>query len=186
MPTIVFPTDRIVGEMTWGDESAPATGVVEAPDDDDVALNLTTERDADLSFLYDLPGDSIHSLFVYGVIGETFAAVVQLAPGLRQLFTTDSGLDDQALPFVSQLVGLRHLELIGNRFTDAGLQQLRVLRNLEFLCLEQDDDEPLSVAALDFARDLPNLKEIEQQDSTLTQSERAQLAASLPGVKIWY
>jgi hypothetical protein len=182
----VFPTDRIVGELTWGNgDSVPATGAIDIPGDDQTELNLT-EPEADLTFLYALPRDSIDSLFVYDVIEETFGAVVHLAPGLRRLFLTGSNLDDRALPYIGQLVGLRHLELIGNRFTDAGLQQLGVLQDLEFLCLEQDEDGPLSIAALDFACTLPNLKEFEQQDSPLTRAERAQLEASLPGVKIWY
>lgn len=74
--------------------------------------------------------------------------------------------------------------MIGNRFTDRGLQQLRVLQDIEYLCLEQDEN--LTVAAFRFATQLPKLKELESQDSPLTSTERDQLQGLLPRVRIWY
>lgn len=207
VPRLVFPAGRIVGHLHWDgsytEETGPvlATGTVDAPDDRPVELSLTecsgaqrlprggwtmqpTNQPTDLQFLYALPSNAIESLELSHVVADSFGAVAHLAPGLRELLLTNTDLDDDAIPHIAQLHGLRRLEMIGNRFTDRGVQQLRVLQDLEYLCLEQDEN--LSVAAFRFATELPKLKELESQDSPLTSSERDQLQGLLPHIRIWY
>jgi len=53
-----------------------------------------------------------------------------------------------------QLDHLVYLQTWGNRFTDAGVQQLASLQALETLYLEEEN---LSPAAFDFVTRLPNL-----------------------------
>jgi hypothetical protein len=207
VPRLAFPTDRIVGDLDWDgaytEKAGPvlATGPVDAPDGVPIRLSLMeysgaqpvprggwtmqpTGRATDLRFLSQLPRDAIESLEMHHVVADSFGAVVHLAPGLRQLLLTGTDLDDDAIPYLAQLRGLRHLEMIDNRFTDQGLRQLRVLDDIEYVCLEQD--EGLTLAAFDFATELPKLKELESQDSPLTARERDQLQESLPQVRIWY
>jgi hypothetical protein len=141
-----------------------------------------SNRPADLSFLRQLPADSITGLHLRApIVAESLVAVKHLAPGLRRLYLACADLDDDALAHVSRLEGLIYLQAWGNRFTDLGVQQLAALTSLQSLYLEE---ETLSAAAFDFAVSLPHLSRLGVQDVPLTQVELAELRRRLPGVNV--
>jgi hypothetical protein len=137
---------------------------------------------ADLSFLRQLPADSITALRLCSpIVAESLGAVTHLAPGLRRLYLAWADLDDDALAHVSKLDGLIYFQAWGNRFTDRGVQQLAALTSLQSLYLEE---ETLSAAAFDFAVSLPHLSSLGVQDVPLTEAELAELRRRLPGVNV--
>jgi hypothetical protein len=137
---------------------------------------------ADLSFLRQLPADSITALHLRApILPGSFAAVTHLAPGLRKLYLAWADLSDDALTHISKLDGLIYLQSWGNRFTDRGVQQLAALTRLEGLYLEE---ETLSAAAFGFAVNLPHLSRLGVQDVPLTEVELAELRRRLPGVGV--
>jgi hypothetical protein len=137
---------------------------------------------ADLSFLRQLPADSITDLHLLApILTGSFAAVTHLAPGLRKLYLARADLTDDALTHISKLDGLIYLQSWGNRFTDRGVQRLAALTRIESLYLEE---ETLSAAAFDFAVSLPHLSALGLQDVPLTKAELAELRRRLPRVAI--
>ena len=175
-----------------------ATGNVEAPEDQAISLNVhridsvepsgdgwsmkggTTP--VDLQFLAGLPSDSIEFLTIGpDIVAASFRFVEHLAPGLRRLCLSHTDLTDQALRHVAKLTGLTSLQTFGNSFTDAGVQQLAALHNIEDLYLEE---ETLSAAALAFVRELPHLSHLGLQDMPITEEELDDLRAALPGVQV--
>jgi hypothetical protein len=74
-----------------------------------------------------------------------------------------------------------YLQSWGNRFTDAGVQQLASLTRLESLYLEE---ETLSAAALDFAVSLPHLTHLGLQDVPLSAADLTELRQRLPSVDV--
>ena len=104
-----------------------------------------------------------------------------IAPGLRRLYLVYGGLSDRALPFVAQLTGLTYLQTFGNLFTDAEVQQLASLKNLEWLYLEE---ETLTAAGFRFASSLPNLKALGLDDVQISKNEMNALRSEMPGVRV--
>jgi hypothetical protein len=171
--------------------------VVEAPDDRDIALDVgevinvqrsgdgwslqLAQRPDDLSFLTDLPGDVISSLDLSNVVPKTVESIVSVAPGLRRLCLGFTGFNDGILYYVAQLSALTSLYTFGNRFTDAGVQQLASLRRLRNLSLEE---ETLTVAAFDFVDQLPNLIRLDVWDVQMTEDEHLALKARLPNIEV--
>jgi hypothetical protein len=155
----------------------------EVREDSDETWEITgSNQPADLSFLRQLPPDSITNLRLCApIVAESFDAVTYLAPGLRRLYLARADLDDDALAHVSNLAGLIYLQAWGNRFTDRGVQQLAALTSLQDLHLEE---ETLSAAAFDFAVSLPHLTRLGVQDVPLTAGELAELRRRLPGVNV--
>jgi hypothetical protein len=198
-----FPEGRIVGFLSWVDsyneQTGPvhATGTVEVPVDQQISLHVMellgsepqpgggwtstpAQRPSDLSFLRELPKDAISSLYLgWNTVPKTFAAVVSLAPGLKRLHLANTMFNDGILYFVAQLDGLIFLDTFGNHFSDEGVQQLRSLRRLQQLYLEE---ESLSVAAFDFVTTLPDLTTLGVWDVRMTPEEQSDLQARLPGV----
>jgi hypothetical protein len=198
-----FPDDRIVGQLSFGDSrnrwfgAGFATGVVEVPADHKVRLDAAeltvveptpdwnantrrARRALDLSFLRYLPSDSIFSLHLsWGVDPETFEAVEHLADGLTDLCLGFTELEDRALSVVARLSRLTDLQTFGNKFTDEGTQQLRSLVLMNDLMLEE---ETLTAAAFDFVSQLPRLTRLGVWDVQMTDTERVDLQARLPGV----
>jgi len=76
---------------------------------------------------------------------------------------------------------LTYLQSFGNRFTDSGVQQLRMLKNLESLYLEE---ETLSERALAFATDLPRLSVLGVQDMRIPDPDLRSLQSQLPRVRV--
>ena len=103
------------------------------------------------------------------------------APGLHALYLAFSGLGDVVLPTVAALTGLTWLQTFGNRFTDAGVQQLVGLTNMRHLYLEE---ETLTAAAFAFVDRLPQLVRLGLQDVDLDDAELETLRARLPGVQV--
>ena len=199
-----FSADEVVGTLEWvgsySQERGPvlATGNAEVPVDQRISLDVhridsvepsgdgwsmrggTTP--VDLQFLAGLPSDSIEFLTIGpDIVAASFRFVEHLAPGLRRLCLSHTDLTDQALRHVAKLTGLTSLQTFGNSFTDAGVQQLAALQNIEDMYLEE---ETLSVAALAFVRELPHLSRLGLQDVQLTEAELADLRAALPGVQV--
>lgn len=162
-----------------------ADGSVESQVRDDPEENWEItggSQPADLSFLRQLPADSITALHLCApILPGSFAAVTHLAPGLRKLYLAWADLSDDALTHISKLDGLIYLQSWGNRFTDRGVQQLAALTRLEGLYLEE---ETLSAAAFGFAVNLPHLSRLGVQDVSLTEVELAELRRRLPGVGV--
>lgn len=115
------------------------------------------------------------------MLPETFDAVVHLGPGLRHLTLVRSDLDDAALTVIAQLHGLASLQTFGNRFTDAGVQRLAALSQLQHLYLEE---ETLTVAAFTFAARLPRLVHLGLQDVPISTEELEALQAAMPNVRV--
>lgn len=92
----------------------------------------------DLGFVRDLPPDGIEALRIRAASEDSLDALVHLAPGLRRLYLIHTGFTDAALSTIARLHGLVYLQAWGNTFTDAGVQQLVALRNLESLYLEEE------------------------------------------------
>jgi hypothetical protein len=199
-----FPSDRIVGSLewlgSWDVTRGPvlATGDVVVPDDRPVSLSahsvLSVERHGDgwqtiggkdpvhLGFIAELPGDAVDSLHLSrSLVPGSFESVAHLAPGLRRLYLADTGLADAAVATIVKLSQLVYLQTWGNHFTDAGVQPLQALAELEMLYLEE---ETLTVSAFDFAPGLPALQRLGLQDVTITPAELADLQARLPGVRV--
>ena len=111
-----------------GAARVPARGVVTVPDGVEISLDVMvtgSRKPADLSFLRQLPADSITDLQLDAPIRpESVAAVTHLAPGLRRLYLAWADLTDDALTHVSKLYGLTYLQSWGNRFTDRGVQDV--------------------------------------------------------------
>jgi len=110
-----------------------------------------------LGFLRELPADSLTSLHMSGsttVLAASLSALPHLASGLNRLYLGWTDFGDEVLQYVAQLENLVYLQTWGNRFTDAGVQQLGSLQALEMLYLEEEN---LSQAAFDFVTQLPNL-----------------------------
>jgi hypothetical protein len=160
-----------------------ANGPVEFATEDSESWEITGGiQPADLSFLRNLPADSITDLHLRApILAESFAAITHLAPGLRRLYLAQADLTDEALLSVGTLHGLVYLQTWGNQFTDIGVQQLAALTKLESLYLEE---ETLSAAAFDFAASLPHLARLGIQDVPLTLADLAELRRRLPGVEI--
>src|SRR6266851_1084066 len=109
-----------------------------------------------LGFLHELPGDSITDLHLsWPLIPESLAAITHLSPGLRRLYLAQTALGDDALTLVAQLRGLTYLQTWGNQFTDAGVQQLAALTDLDHLYLEEETLSPPPSALLATCRSLP-------------------------------
>lgn len=169
--------------LTTQRQNADGSVESEVGDDPEESWELTGgSQPADLSFLRQLPADSITNLHLQApILADSFAAVTHLAPGLRKLYLARADLDDDALAHVSKLEGLVYLQAWGNRFTDRGVQQLAALTSLQSLYLEE---ETLSAAAFDFAVSLPHLSRLGVQDVPLTDVELAELRRRLPGVNV--
>jgi hypothetical protein len=204
MRVLHFPADEVVGTLDWVGSYSPergpvlATGYVETPEDQKISLDVHRvdsiepsgdgwvtrggTAPVDLQFLAGLPSDSVETLKIGpGIVPASFRFVAHLAPGLRKLYLVHAGLTDQALDHVAKLTGLTSLQTFGNSFTDAGVQQLVALQNIEHLYLEE---ETLSAGALAFVRELPNLSRLGLPDMALTEDELADLRAALPGVRV--
>ncbi len=156
--------DRSV-HITLTTQRQNADGSVESEVRDDPEENWEItggSQPADLSFLRQLPSDSITALHLCApILPGSFAAVTHLAPGLRKLYLAWADLSDDALTHISELDGLIYLQSWGNRFTDRGVQQLAALTRLESLYLEE---ETLSAAAFGFAVNLRHLSRLGVQD----------------------
>ena len=176
--------DRSV-HITLTTQRQNADGSVESEVRDDPEENWEItggSQPADLSFLRQLPSDSITALHLCApILPGSFAAVTHLAPGLRKLYLAWADLSDDALTHISELDGLIYLQSWGNRFTDRGVQQLAALTRLESLYLEE---ETLSAAAFGFAVNLRHLSRLGVQDVPLTEVELAELRRRLPGVGV--
>ena len=204
MPALRFPTDRIVGTLSWkgswSDEHGPvlATGSVEVPDGVAVSMEvqlllgsepsgrgswsmIPAQEAVDLGFVRDLPADAVESLSIPSAHEESFAAVAHLAPGLRRLYLGYSRFSDAVLPTVAMLTELTFLQTFGNVFTDHGVQQLVSLVKVDHLYLEE---ETLTVRAFDFVDRLPQLTRLGVRDVPLTEHEIARLRERLPGVDV--
>jgi hypothetical protein len=154
---------------------------VGAPKDEAAGWLLRGDGAAvDLSFLRDLPSDSIDSLSLSKLVQE-FVAVVHLAPGLTSLYLADSDLEDEVLSHVARLENLVYLQAWGNRFSDKGVQQLVSLHRLEYLYLEE---ETLTAAAFEFTPALSRLKRLGLMDVPVTPEELFLLRARLPNVDV--
>ncbi len=184
----------VTGPMTWRPSSSAYSSSLTIthdgqPDATEVHTSSSWEGQGargghfvDLGFLRDLPADCLVALSLSSAVdGASFGAIGHLAPGLRRLNLMWSDLDDGVLPSIAALTGLTYLQTFGNRFTDEGVQQLRVLVDLESLCLEE---ETLSAKAFAFAAGLPRLQRLGLQDVSISDQELAALRAALPGVRV--
>jgi hypothetical protein len=204
---LIFPTDRIVGTLDWdapwNPDTGPtlATGEVNVPDGEPVSLNISpatgsrptgygswevladnSRRPLDLAFLRELPPDGVESLSLDGrVLRSSLPAITHLAAGLRRLYLPWCDFGDWALPPIAKLTGLIWLQTFGNQFTDRAVQQLVTLQDLDSLYLEE---ETLTIAAFDFAAQLPRLKRLGLQDVNITEPEIEALRRQLPDVDI--
>jgi len=195
MPELVFPSDRVVGELDWLGApigGVPATGRVVVPDGVGVDLTVPGFSDspdggrlmnpaADLGFLRELPPDGIEALRIRAAPEASLDALAHLAPGLRRLYLIHTEFTDAALPAIARLDGLVYLQAWGNAFTDAGVQQLVVLQNLESLYLEE---ETLTAAAFAFTDRLPRLARLGLQDVNVTEAEIDDLRRRRPNVDV--
>ncbi len=101
---------------------------------------------------------------------------------MRHLYLIWSGLDDPASVEIAKLTGLTYLQIFGNNFTDAGVQHLAALRNLNSLYLEE---ETLHAAAFAFVQHLPHLERLGLQDVPLNDNdELRELQDWLPSVRV--
>ena len=204
MTVLRFPSDRAVGTLdwsgSWSAETGPvlARGEVRVPDGVPVHLHVqevlgsvpvgggtwhstSSPRPVDLGLLAELPPDAVRTVTIGTVDERSFGALTHVAPGLRSLYLAASGLGDGVLPTVAALTGLTWLQSWGNRFTDAGVQQLAALEQLHHLYLEE---ETLTAAAFAFTEHLPRLQQLGVQDVDLDDAELAALRARLPGVRV--
>jgi hypothetical protein len=116
VPNLTFPDGQAIGTLDWlGSGAAPvlACGVVTVPDGAEISLDVRViesvrktdaqqitggVQPADLSFLRQLPADSITDLHLRApILPGSFAAVKHLAPGLRKLYLARADLTDDAL-----------------------------------------------------------------------------------------
>lgn len=207
LQVLAFPKDEVVGTLEWIgsriDESGPvlARGTVEVPDGAEVALTITrvvnlerthdggwsyggdADNPVDLAFLEALDPSCVHSLTLgHGnFVERSIRHVPHLAPGLRRLYIVWGGLSDAVLPHVAKLTGLTYLQTFGNQFSDAAVQQLAALQDLEMLYLEE---ETLTAAGLSFASGLPKLTRLGLDDVQATEDEIEQLRSAMPGVRV--
>lgn len=206
MRALAFPEDEVVGTLDWAGSwtaSGPvlATGSVEVPEGAEISLNVTRVEQlqptgpgtwtyqegvgdpVDLRFLHALDPKDLHSLTLRGgtFLETSMQHLPHIAPGLRRLYLVYGGLSDRALPFVAQLTGLTYLQTFGNLFTDAEVQQLASLKNLEWLYLEE---ETLTAAGFRFASSLPNLKALGLDDVQISKNEMNALRSEMPGVRV--
>lgn len=200
--TLSFPADRIVGRLSWNgsarDKRGPvlATGPVEVPDDLDLALTVSaikavTRRDntwsttfstepVDLSFLSSLPRDIVHSFTLTPpFIHESFRFIVHLAPGLRNLYLSSTGLANATLRYIVALRELRTLQTSGNSFTDIG--QLAGLHKLERLYLRESN---IGYQDLQFVSLLDDLKWLVLENMEITRAQADALQAGLPSLSV--
>lgn len=200
--TLIFPADRIVGRLywqgSWDPERGPilATAKVDVPDDQPVTLSIcpirAVERHGhawsmklssepiDLAFLTRLPAEALRSLTLTRPLREdSLPAIVHLAPSLRRLFLSSTGLTDDALPHVAALREISYLQTSGNNFSD--LRPLARLVKLEHLHLQERN---LTLADLDFVDRLTNLKWLVLHGTAITDDEFASLQAHLPDISV--
>jgi hypothetical protein len=104
-----------------------------------------------------------------------------IAPGLQRLTLANADLHDESLMHVMQLKELTSLQTFGNDFTDAGIQCLAALTNLERLWLEE---ETLSGAAFEFAVRLSRLERLGLMDVKKTEEQLRLLRELLPNVDV--
>jgi hypothetical protein len=133
-----------------------------------------------LGFLLELPRDSITDLRMVGeaVLADSLSSLTHLAPGLKRLYLGGMQFGDDVLQHVARLENLIYLQTWGNRFTDAGVQQLGALQALEMLYLEE---ESLMPAAFDFVTSLPKLVRLGAADEWPAE-QRSVLRARFPGL----
>lgn len=201
---LLFPEDEIVGTLAWPGSSTAdgcpvlATGTVSVPVGAKISLQVRrlegVERRGDfwtlrgrggpvnLGVLDALPPDSIDSLTIMqGVASGSTRVLPHLATGLRKLTLANAGLTDASLGHIAQLTGLVALQTFGNSFTDAGVQRLVDLRNIEHLYLEE---ATLSIDALHFVSRLPRLVRLGLQDLHISDDELASLKGRLANVAV--
>jgi hypothetical protein len=135
----------------------------------------------DLEFTSALPPESIDSLTLGHVVSDSTRYLSHLSPGLRKLYLGNAGLTDDVLQHVARLTRLKYIQTFGNSFTDAGVQQLAVLQNIEYLYLEE---ESLSASALGSVHRLPHLVQLGLQDVRISDDELVALQQALPGVRV--
>jgi hypothetical protein len=204
MTVLRFPSDRAVGTLDWDGSWSAETGPVLARGDvrvpDGAAVHLHVQevldsvasgrggwrstgglRPVDLAVLTGLPSNALHAVTLRAVDERSVGALAHVSPGLRMLYLSASGLGDAVLPTVATLTGLTWLQAWGNRFTDAGVQQLVALQQLRHLYLEE---ETLTAAAFGFVENLPHLEQLGVQDVDLDDAELASLRSRLPRVRV--
>lgn len=118
---------------------------------------------------------------MYPVRSGSLSALAHLAPGLRRLTLAWTDLTDEALPYLAVLRHLTWWQSFGNRFSDAGVQQLVALEELDHLYLEE---ATLTLAGFAFARRLERLCRLGVQDAMLSKRDLKTLRRQLPGVDV--
>jgi beta-lactamase regulating signal transducer with metallopeptidase domain/Leucine-rich repeat (LRR) protein len=187
--TLRFPADRAVGAIftrpasaggfgfrddyyTGWKRAADARGDVQIPPGMQVRLDIAKSASADLSFLAALPPDAIDMLMTEG-----------------------TGIADDQLQHIGQLTGLRFVEFEEARITDAGVQHLIGLKQLQTLRLSAFDvhedgfgvgDDAMGVVAF-----LPALESIDLRLTKVTDEGMARLkfckslrSVSIPGTAV--
>jgi hypothetical protein len=201
----MFPTSQVAGTLEWSSSWDPergpvfATGEVAIPDDEEIAFSggiiesvgghadglwswSSGLRPLDLAFLRELPSDAFVAVTLSRPLVESSVEFLpHLASGLRRLTLATAWLHDESLAHVAQLKGITSLQTFGNDFTDAGVQYLAALTNLEWLWLEE---ETLSGQAIDFAVRLTRLQRLGLKDVPITEEDLRRLRALLPDVDV--
>lgn len=160
-----FPAGRSLGELfisPWGEPAwrtlGPAQGRVAIEAETMVSLQVNHGfADADFATLVDLGPGAIQYLMLGGVsvTVEGIEKLPQLV-GLRDLSLAEARLDDQLFAHVAKCRALRHLNLLSNQLTDAGLHQIAGMPALEQLVL--GDTPGMTDTALLVAGQLPRLR----------------------------
>ncbi|WP_018503675.1 hypothetical protein [Parafrankia discariae] len=192
MVVLPFPENRTVGTVDWLGSSyedlgpLPARGDVEVPDGGEVTLEVRPASldwsPIDMHFLDRLPSDSITGMSIMcPVRSGSLSALAHLAPGLRRLTLGWTDLTDEALPHLAVLRHLTWWQSFGNRFSDAGVQQLVALEELDHLYLEEST---LTLAGFAFAPRLGRLCRLGVKDASLSKRDLKSLRRRLPGVDV--
>jgi hypothetical protein len=145
------------------------------------------EEAVDLEFIRGLPADSVFDLSVTGdVVPASFAAVVHLAPGLRDLSVYLDNLGADASSVIADLSALESLSLSGGSATEDGpgrlddyaLSVIADLSDLEYLSLL---DGSYSEHGLRQLGRLPKLQHLQIEREGLTPS-MFRFAATMPAL----
>lgn len=162
LPRPVRPPRRIRERVTWHRDMPDRvlrnnSSIWGGPEEPSYSVEYAGEP-VDLGFILGLPPDSVSELDLGDVVPGSFAAIAQLAPGLRDLSSVFlDELGEEAPSVIAELTALERLSLSGNDGPEDG-PSLRL------------DDHALSAIA-----DLPALKALSLLGGSYTEHGLQQL-----------
>lgn len=115
-----------------------AKGVKEIFLDTSLRLDIKAENSLDTSFLKDLQGDDLQSLFLYGCDDLILSQISHLN-GLQELYLSDTQITDDGLILLKSLKSLERISIYHTAISDEGFLNLALIPTLKWLTCSGTD-----------------------------------------------